>query len=67
MVDLSAAAWRKSSHSQQGGNCVEIADGLPGVLPIRDSKDPEGPSLTFTAEDFTAFVQGVKNGTFTTA
>jgi hypothetical protein len=63
-INLTAAAWRKSSHSQSGGQCVEVADGVPGTMPVRDSKDPEGPSLTFSAEGFTTFVQGVKNGAF---
>jgi hypothetical protein len=56
--------WFKSSYSGNGGQCVEVADGLPGVLPVRDSKDPEGPALGFTPESFAAFVQGVKNGAF---
>ncbi|MFD5316079.1 DUF397 domain-containing protein [Streptomyces sp. NPDC127098] len=45
-IDVSHAAWRRSSYSNQdGGNCVEVADGFPGVLPIRDSKRPDGPVL----------------------
>ncbi|TDD85121.1 DUF397 domain-containing protein [Actinomadura darangshiensis] len=40
--------WRKSSHSDgTGGECVEIAAG-PGMLLIRDSKDPDGPRLGLT-------------------
>ncbi|MFD8361732.1 DUF397 domain-containing protein, partial [Streptomyces hygroscopicus] len=42
--DLSVAAWRKSSYSNpDGGNCVEVADNLPGIVPVRDSKNPDGP------------------------
>ncbi|WP_375153030.1 DUF397 domain-containing protein [Streptomyces sp. SM18] len=38
---LGAVAWRRSSYSNtQGGDCVEVADGLPSVLPVRDSKRP---------------------------
>lgn len=62
-VDMSAAAWRKSSYSGDGhDNCVEVADGFPGVLPVRDSKDPSGPALVFPAASFAAFVAGVKRG-----
>lgn len=31
-IDLNAAAWRKSSYSDGGpGNCVEVADNIPGT------------------------------------
>ncbi|MFB4319844.1 DUF397 domain-containing protein [Actinomadura sp. 21ATH] len=44
-MDLTHAEWRKSSRSaSNGGNCVELA-GLPGMVAVRDSKDPEGPVL----------------------
>lgn len=55
------AAWRKSSYSnQEGGNCVEVADGIPGVVPVRDSKVPHGPALTFAAVSWTAFIGELK-------
>ncbi|MEV5338289.1 DUF397 domain-containing protein [Streptomyces sp. NPDC052676] len=42
--DLTHARWRKSSYSDDnGGECVEVADGVPGVIPVRDSKVPHGP------------------------
>jgi hypothetical protein len=59
--------WFKSSYSDNGGQCVEVAANLAaaaGIVPVRDSKDPEGPVLTFPAEVFTAFVAGVKAGDF---
>nr|WP_228718430.1 DUF397 domain-containing protein [Kitasatospora acidiphila] len=56
--------WFKSSYSDNGGQCVEVAANLPGVIPVRDSKDPEGPSLTFTPTGFAAFVAGLKDGDF---
>ncbi|QKW50097.1 DUF397 domain-containing protein [Streptomyces buecherae] len=63
--DLSAAMWRKSSYSgDNGGNCVEVAPGFPGVVPVRDSKDPDGPALAFDASAWSAFVAGVKAGDF---
>ncbi|URN12028.1 DUF397 domain-containing protein [Streptomyces radiopugnans] len=59
----SAAAWRKSSYSNgEGGACVEVADGFPGVIPVRDSKAPEGPALVFPNADWSAFVTAVKDG-----
>ncbi|WP_035846895.1 DUF397 domain-containing protein [Kitasatospora azatica] len=62
--DLSGASWRKSSYSQQGGECIEVADGFAAVTPVRDSKDPEGPALVFPAEAFAAFVAAAKSGAF---
>ncbi|MBX7265740.1 DUF397 domain-containing protein [Micromonospora sp. Llam7] len=47
-MELTGARWRKSTRSNgQGGNCVEVADNLPGVVAVRDSKDPAGPALAF--------------------
>ncbi|MGK4580233.1 DUF397 domain-containing protein [Kitasatospora sp. HPMI-4] len=65
-MDMSGASWRKSTYSQQGGACIEVADGFPGVVPVRDSKDPAGPALAFSPEAFAAFVAGVKAGEFGT-
>ncbi|QMU67409.1 DUF397 domain-containing protein [Streptacidiphilus sp. P02-A3a] len=64
-LDLSGAPWFKSSYSNNGGACIEAAPGfLPGAVPVRDSKDPEGPALVFGADAFIAFVQAVKSGEF---
>ncbi|MFE6930922.1 DUF397 domain-containing protein [Streptomyces sp. NPDC057699] len=61
--DLSAAAWRKASYSNgDGGECVEIADGLPGLVPVRDSKAPDGPALVFTAARWASFVGAFRSG-----
>jgi uncharacterized protein DUF397 len=58
-------AWRKSSYSGgDNGDCVEVADGVPGVVPVRDSKDPNGPALVFPAEAWTEFLGAVKAGHF---
>jgi hypothetical protein len=63
--DLSLAHWRKSSYSNaDGGDCVEVAPGIPHVVPVRDSKNPEGPALLIPAASWTAFVATVKAGHF---
>ncbi|MGK5519997.1 DUF397 domain-containing protein [Micromonospora sp. URMC 107] len=60
MADLTGAQWRKSTRSSSnGGNCVEVADNLPGVVAVRDSKDPTGPALTFSPVAWRAFVAEV--------
>lgn len=62
-IDLSAATWRKSSYSNQdGGACLEIADDFADVVPVRDSKNPQGPALTFAAGRWASFVSAVKDG-----
>ncbi|WP_433890095.1 DUF397 domain-containing protein [Streptomyces sp. CA-111067] len=62
---LTSASWRKSSHSGgDGGDCIEFADNLPDVIPVRDSKDPHGPALTFTPAAWTAFVTSAAEGHF---
>ncbi|MFJ8434658.1 DUF397 domain-containing protein [Kitasatospora sp. NPDC094019] len=66
-VDLSDAVWFKSSHSNNGGSCVEIAPDFPALVPVRDSKDPAGPALVFPADAWNAFVTGVRAGEFGTA
>ncbi|MEV7021612.1 DUF397 domain-containing protein [Kitasatospora sp. NPDC093558] len=58
--------WRKSSFSGAQSNCVEVASGVTGVVPVRDSKDPEGPALLFAAEAWSSFLAGVKGGEFPT-
>ncbi|GAA2626043.1 hypothetical protein GCM10009863_46040 [Streptomyces axinellae] len=62
-IDLSAAAWRKSSYSNQdGGACLEVADGFAAVVPVRDSKTPHGPALVFPVGGRSAFVGAVRGG-----
>lgn len=61
---LTGAVWRKSKRSNNGGNCVEVATNLPGMVAVRDSKDRSGPVLTFTPDEWTCFVAGTRNGEF---
>ena len=64
-MDLSRAEWRKSSWSGgNGGDCVEVARNLPGAVAVRDSKDPGGPKLVFTPDEWRAFTAGVTAGEF---
>ena len=64
-VDLSRASWRKSSYSGgNGGQCVAVARNLPGVVAVRDSKNPGGPGLIVTAGEWRAFLDRVRHGGF---
>ncbi|MEU7932440.1 DUF397 domain-containing protein [Micromonospora echinofusca] len=61
MTDLTGAAWRKSTRSGgNGGNCVEVATNLPGIVAVRDSKDHAGPELTFEPAAWSAFTAAAK-------
>lgn len=60
--DLGQAKWAKSSYSGNSGQCVEVARNLPGVVAVRDSKDPNGPTLVFTPDEWAAFTRGVAGG-----
>ena len=64
MRDLTGAAWRKSARSGANGDCVEVADNLPGVVAVRDSKNPAAGTLQFTPSEWAAFVTGVRHGEF---
>ena len=56
MEDQIAPRWRKSSYSGNGGgDCVEVAPGLPGVIAVRDSKDPDGPVLVVSRDEWARF------------
>ncbi|TQK49784.1 uncharacterized protein DUF397 [Streptomyces sp. SLBN-118] len=61
--------WFKSSYSENGGQCIEVAANFVvsrGVVPVRDSKNPTGPVLDFPAGSFASFVASVKAGEFGT-
>lgn len=60
-MDLGRADWRKSSFSSSnGGNCVQVARNIAGVVAVRDSKDPDGPALVFTADEWRSFAADLK-------
>ncbi|MET9297011.1 DUF397 domain-containing protein [Streptomyces sp. NPDC003077] len=54
--DLSAGKWHSSSYSGGHNECVEIADGIPHLVPVRDSKNPTGPVIVFTHQAWRAFL-----------
>jgi hypothetical protein len=59
-MTIAEPCWRTSSRStDSGGNCVEVADNLPGVVLVRDSKDRSGPALAFTTEAWRDFIRSV--------
>ncbi|WP_371515296.1 DUF397 domain-containing protein [Kitasatospora sp. NBC_01300] len=62
MHDPTGAKWRKSTYSNGGGGCIEVDDAHPGR--VRDSKDPQGPTLAFSAEGWDSFVATVRSGEF---
>ena len=60
--NLSRAVWRKSTYTQpQGQNCVEVADLDTGIA-VRDSKDPDGPSLLLARESWRNITARIKQG-----
>jgi len=62
---FTGATWRKSSRSGgNGGQCVEVAFLNDRRVALRDSKNPNGPVLAFTPDEFSAFISGVADGEF---
>ncbi|MFF1923560.1 DUF397 domain-containing protein [Streptomyces sp. NPDC058221] len=60
---VEVATWRKSTYSDgSGGNCLEVLDGVPEIVPVRDSKVADGPALVFRAAAWGSFVDGLKRG-----
>lgn len=58
---LDGAIWRRSSRSGTHGNCVEVARNLPGIVALRDSKDPTGPKLIVALTIWSGFVAAVRS------
>ena len=63
VVDSARYEWKKSSFSEEFGECVEVARCDGGML-VRDSKNPAGPALWFTSLEWVAFLYGVMAGEF---
>jgi hypothetical protein len=59
-IALSRAEWRKSSYSSQSGNCVEVARDLPGLVAVRDSKEPDMAALVVSRETWQVFLKGLR-------
>ncbi|WP_406093824.1 DUF397 domain-containing protein [Kitasatospora purpeofusca] len=60
-------AWRKSSYSgSEGGNCIEVADTCADTVPVRDSKDPHGPTLAFSTTAWSSFLAAIRTGELST-
>lgn len=65
MRDLTGAVWHKSTRSGgNGGDCVEVAVNLPGIVAVRDTKDRDSAALIFTHSEWEAFIAGVRDGEF---
>lgn len=60
-VNLARARWLKSTYSQGNGACVEVADGMQSVVPVRDSKDPARSALIFSSASWSAFMTVLKD------
>ena len=59
--NLTRAIWRKSSHSSPtSNNCVEVACNLPGIVMVRDSKDPDGGVLSLGPDEWNAFLEKLR-------
>ncbi|MWA06513.1 DUF397 domain-containing protein [Actinomadura sp. LD22] len=56
--------WRKSSHSGNGPSCVEVASCTCCQIAVRDSKNPNGPHLTFASTTWTIFIDQIRRGTY---
>lgn len=62
-MESSRLNWRKASYSgTNGGGCVEVATDMPGIVAVRDSKNPGGPILTIESAGWQDFIADVKAG-----
>ncbi|HEY3732763.1 MAG TPA: DUF397 domain-containing protein [Streptosporangiaceae bacterium] len=61
MEDQVTPRWRKSSYSGNGGSdCIEVATRHPGTVAVRDSKNPHGPVLTITPDEWASFIASLR-------
>jgi hypothetical protein len=63
-AQLRQARWQKSRYSNSQGSCVEMALLPGGDIAVRNSRDPNGPTLVYTKDEIQALVQGAKDGDF---
>ncbi|MCX4470991.1 hypothetical protein C5N14_15865 [Micromonospora sp. MW-13] len=56
---MTTLTWKKSTRSNAGGDCVEVAT-PPQAVMVRDSKDRQGPVLSFSPTAWTSFVDGLR-------
>ncbi|MFD7449449.1 DUF397 domain-containing protein [Kitasatospora sp. NPDC059827] len=56
--------WRKASASNPNDDCVEVADAITDIVPVRDSKDPHGPALAFSPDGWQSFIAGIRSDDF---
>ena len=61
VLDPSRVMWRKSSHSGANGSCIEAGSPALDTVAVRDSKNPDGPRLVFTAGQWKAFTGSLKD------
>ncbi|MFG2085005.1 DUF397 domain-containing protein [Spirillospora sp. NPDC048824] len=60
-MDLSEAAWRKASKSHEEGDaCIEVT-AVPGLIAVRDSKDPDGPKIILSRANFRYLSEALKH------
>jgi hypothetical protein len=63
-VTTEAPQWFTSSYSSNGGACIEVATNLAathGIIPVRDTKNPNGPALNLPTHAWTAFIALAKD------
>ncbi|MFE3182498.1 DUF397 domain-containing protein [Streptomyces violascens] len=62
MTTTDSLHWTKSSYSNNGGDCIEVAANLAAShgVAVRDSKNPNGPALTLTPAAFAGLVEFAK-------
>ncbi|MFC9977358.1 DUF397 domain-containing protein [Spirillospora sp. NPDC127200] len=63
-IQIPENAWRKSSHSNEGGDCVEVA-ALEGFLLVRDSYDRAGEVLVLDGARWRSLLAGIRSGGLT--
>ncbi|MFB7912857.1 DUF397 domain-containing protein [Streptomyces sp. NPDC056061] len=54
--NFSGVKWRASTYSGGNNECLEVADNIPHLIPVRDSKRPTGPVITFSPNAWRTFI-----------